>query len=75
MSEEQWVWWLSLEAKDIPDKAKIKIIKRSLRYIKDLPISNCFDVNEGKAQTHSKQKLYREVIWCNIIPLKKKKRL
>ena len=38
--------------KDIPDEAKIKIIKRYLHYIKDLPISNYFDINEGKAQTN-----------------------
>ena len=39
--------------KGIPDKTQIKSKKRSLDYIMGLPISNCFDVNEGKVQTNS----------------------
>lgn len=60
--------------KDILDKAKFKIIKRSLHYIKDLPISNYFDVNEGKAQTNSfKTKALQRGYLVQFNFLKKKK--
>lgn len=56
-------------------KQKVKIIKRSLHYIKDLAISNYFDVDEGKGQTNSfKTKALQRGYLVQLNFLKKKKK-